>query len=55
MAWCGTGRACVMLAAAAATRGRAGVMWMEKPGEFWEVRFQTVVLEEQSEDADCAG
>ena len=43
------------LAAAAATRGRAGVMWMERPAEFWEVRFQTVVLEEQSEDADCAG
>ena len=44
------------LAAAAATEGRVGLMWMEKPGgEVWEVKFRTLDLKDESRDAKCAG
>ncbi len=43
------------LAAAAATEGRVGLMWMEKPGgEVWEVKFRTLGRDEDTVDMACS-
>ena len=41
------------LSAAGAADAGAGLMWMERPGDFWEVRFRTLALVDDSGDASC--
>ncbi len=43
------------LSAAGGVEGEVGIAWMEKPGEFWEVRFRTLSLEDETGDISCDG
>jgi hypothetical protein len=43
------------LSAAGGVGGEVGIAWMEKPGEFWEVRFRTLNLEAETGDGTCEG
>ncbi len=43
------------LASAQPSSQMVGLLWVEKPADYWQVKFRTLDLESDSRDAKCAG